>query len=80
MGPKGVLARLGKLFRGVYDIDRPLLEFDRVATCRYGDADQTACDIQIAVMVDTDLGNDITRVAIADQFVADLNGRYSHVG
>ena len=77
MAPKGILARLGQFLRRVDDVDGALLELDGVAAGGYGHADQPLREVDIAVVVDADLGDDVTRVAIAHQSVADRTRRSS---
>jgi hypothetical protein len=48
------------------------LELDSVATGGYRNRDQALCDIQITVMVNTDLGHNVAGLTIADLFVTNL--------
>ena len=72
-GAEGILAGLGQFFGGVDDVHGALLKLHGVAARRYGHADQPAREVDIAVMVDADLGDDVAGVAIADQPAADRN-------
>ena len=65
------LARTGELLRGIHDVDGPLLELHRVAAGGDGDADQTLRDVDVAIMVDTDLGDDVAGLPVTDKRIAD---------
>ena len=56
------LARLVQVFLGVDLLDGPLLELDRVAAAFLGARDQLACDVEVAVMIDADFGDDVDRM------------------
>src|SRR5262249_17415582 len=82
------LPRLGELLRGVDHVHRALLELDRVAICRRRDVDQLLRKPEVAIVVDADLGDDVTRLSVADGTLADghrghafpfLGGRFARV-
>ena len=72
-GSEGAFPRLRQLFRRVHYIDRALLELDRVAAGRHRHADEPPGQIDVAVVVDADFGDDVARMAVANHFVADRN-------
>ena len=80
-GAEWIFPRLGQLLGRIDDFDGPLLELHRVAARRHSYADESARQIDIAVMVDADLSDDVAWVTVADQLVANLDGHSSsHVG
>src|SRR5262249_23840607 len=54
-----ILARLGQLFRCVDYVDGSLLKLHGVASRRHSHADQTPAEVEIAVVVDSDLGDHV---------------------
>ncbi len=54
-----------------------LLKFHRIATGHDGHIDQAFCDVQVAVVVDPDLGGDEHRRAGTDDLISNLN-RFRH--
>jgi len=49
----------GELFFGVDDVYGALLELDGVATSSDGDGDEALCEIDIAIVVNADFGDDV---------------------
>ena len=65
------LSGLGQLLGRVDDVDRALLELDRIAPGGDGDADQPLGQVDVAVVVDADLGDHVARLSISDGPIAD---------
>jgi hypothetical protein len=49
------------------------LKFDRVTTGRRGHGNQPLCQIYVAVMINPNFGNDVTRLVVASQSVTYLD-------
>ena len=60
---KRTLSRLRQLCPCIHDLDRALLKLDRVATSFLGDVDKLLGKIEVTIVVDTDLGNYVARIA-----------------
>ena len=75
---KGVFSGLEQLFRGIDQVNGPLLEFNGLATGVNGRVNQLAGGIDVTVMIDADFGDNKTRVAGADVVIADLNDFIGH--
>ena len=73
VGPKGFSLWFGQLLSGIDHLDGPLLKLDRITPGKVCGRDEFAGDIQIAVMVDADLGHDEARLPVADQMVSNFH-------
>jgi len=73
-GAEGGGAGGGELGLRVDDIDGTLLELDGIAAGGYGDTDETAGDIEIAIVVNAYLGEDQAGKVIAHQLAAEGYG------
>jgi uncharacterized protein len=71
--PEGRLSRLLQLLWRVDDFDCALLEFDRLATGKRCDIDEPLGDLGVAVVVDADLGEDVTGMSVADGAIPEYN-------
>src|SRR5690606_38544221 len=82
LAPRG-LPYLVPLFLGDTDLRCPLLELDSVTSGFRRDLDQLARDVNVAVVVDSDLADDVGGLAGCDQHVTDRYGsrnRHAEVG
>jgi hypothetical protein len=70
---KRALARLRQFLRGIDDLDRALLELDRVAAGRHRHADQPLREIDVAVVIDADLSDHIARLGVSDGPIANAH-------
>src|SRR5215207_6398850 len=71
--PKRALARLRQFFARVDDIDRALLKLHCVTAACGRDAYQALCLRYVAVVVDSDLGDHVAGLPVADVTVPDSN-------
>ncbi len=69
---EGAFARARQLVGRVDDLHRALLKLDRVAARGHGNTDQPLRQIDVAVMVDSNLGNDVARMAVSYRLLPDL--------
>jgi hypothetical protein len=69
---KGVFARFGQLFGGIDHIHGALLELHSVTSSRQSHADESLGNVDIAIVIDADFGNDETRLIVANQPVSNL--------
>src|SRR5207248_3308300 len=67
-------ARAGELLRRVDDVHRPLLELDRVSAGAVGGRDQLLGQVDVAVVVDPDLGDEVDGQAGPHLAGADAHG------
>ena len=76
---QGLFAGVGvfQVFPGIQLLQIALLELDRIGPGVDGYIDQLQSQIQEAVMVDANLGDDIGWLTIANQPVANFNHRHS---
>src|SRR5207245_3333747 len=72
-GPEGTFARSRELFLRVDHFDGPLLEFHRVRSAVLRRIDQTLGELEVAVVVDPDLGDHEAGLTFSHQTVTDSN-------
>src|SRR5215831_1198222 len=67
---------LRQLLRLVHHVDRSLLELHRVASGGRRDADQPLRQCDVAVVIDTNLGDHVARLPVANVTVPDSHYRH----
>ena len=58
---------------GVNDFDGPFLKFDCIAPGRDRHINQLPGNVNVAVVVDTDFGNNVARISFSNDSVSDLH-------